>query len=107
MFARVKPILAMSVRAETLIQETCGGDFLGAVAGEDKATSSGTGKVKNGTQCQERHDQNNDAFPRGRADQVPLGESGRSKTAFQRCCWGPRDPCPSQVRMGKWVAQRD
>lgn len=76
MFARVKEILAMSVRAKTPFQETCGGDFLGAVAGEDKATSSGTGKVKNGMRSQERHDQTNDAFPRGRADQVPLGESG-------------------------------
>lgn len=74
-FAKVKPILAMSVRAETPTQEMCGGDFLGAVA-EDKATSSGTGKVKEGMQCQERHDQSNDAFPRGRADQVSLGESG-------------------------------
>lgn len=48
----------------------------GPVAGEDKATSSGTGKVKNGMQYQERHDQSNDAFPRERADQVPLEESG-------------------------------
>lgn len=92
---RVKPTLAMSVRAETSIQEIGGGDFLGAVAGEDKATSSGRGKVKTSMQCQERHYQNNNALPRGRAYQVPLGESRRSKPASQRCYWGPKGPCPS------------